>query len=213
MVSPEVSKETVSASFVYTEREFIAAYRGARIAQNESYDSFITRMGVIVGGHVMLLAGVAVLVLWLCGAKGANGPIPWGAAAFNVVVATISGLVLYYGIYGYRRRLRSLYRAFPLRDEKVHYQLTPLRFVSQHRLAQGSSDWSLVGTVTEFRDGFFIQTAAPSGEWIPNHAFDETLTAVDIANLLRSRVNRYKVVNRFASLPEKSYARKPRSIP
>jgi len=86
-----------------------------------------------------------------------------------------------------------------------------LRFVFQHRLAQGSSDWILVDKVTELRDGFVIQAAESSGHWIPKHAFDESFAAIDIANRLRSRVNRFKVVNRFASLPEKAKAGKPRS--
>ncbi len=61
MKTAELPPETGSGSFVYTEPEFIAAYRGTRIAQSESYDSFITRLGVIVGGHVMLMSGILTL--------------------------------------------------------------------------------------------------------------------------------------------------------
>jgi hypothetical protein len=197
------------ASFIYTERDFIAVYRALRIATNPSYDTFITRLGVIFLGHVLLLAGIEVLVLWAYGAKGENGPIPWQAAAFSAGLAIAGGWVLYSRIYGYRRRLRAGYRAFPLRDEKVNYQFTPLRFAFQHRLAEGSSDWSVIPQVTEFRDGFLIHETPRSGHWVPKYAFGESFGEIDAANLLRSRVGRYRVIDRSAGLPEKTRHRKP----
>jgi hypothetical protein len=189
-----------SIGFLFTEDQFIAAYRAIRMTINESYDSPIMRLGVIIGGHVFLLGGICVLTLWATGARGQNGPIPLGAVIFNVIVAIVAAVVLCRTVYFYRRRLRSLYRSFPLRDEKVLYTLTPLRYSYQHRLAQGSVDWSLVPMVTELRDGFVIHTSTLEGHWIPRRAITEPLGDVEVANFLRSHVKKFKVINRFAGL-------------
>jgi hypothetical protein len=189
-----------AVSFTYTEREFITAYRAVRIANEKSYDSAIMRLGVIVGGHVMLLAGIEVVVLWLLGTRGPNGPIPLGVGIFGAVLAIWSCYFLYIKVYGYRRHLRSLYRSFPLRDEKMTYQFTSLRFVFQHRLAQGSTDWNLVAKVTQLRDGFVVQVDRTGGDWIPSHALDEHFGEVELGNFLRSKVKRYHVVDRCAAL-------------
>jgi hypothetical protein len=192
-----------SVSYTFTEREFMAAHRAMRISRQPSYDSFTSRLGVIVAGHVMLLAAIEVLVLWLLGVEGDNGPIPGLVVVLGLAIGVYSAWALYSKIYCYRRHLQRLYQSYPLRDEKMFYQFTPLRFIFQHRFAQGSTDWSLIDRATELKDGFVIQQTAEGGDWIPKHALDESFGDVELSNLLRSKVKRFKVVDRAATLSEK----------
>ena len=128
------TEQMASASFAYTEREFIASYRAVRMANHASYDSFIGRLGVILFGHLFVLGAVEIVILWLNGAEGKNGPIPGFAVCLVVAMGVVGSWMLYSRIYCYRRYLRRLYQVFPLRDEKIHYQFTPLRISFQHRL-------------------------------------------------------------------------------
>jgi hypothetical protein len=203
MKAAEATDRIVSVSFTYTEREFMAAYRGIRMARGRDYDSFIMRLPAIVLGHVFLFTGIAVVVMWLSGWEGPKGAIPWGAGLLNVATSSIAAWALYTKIYFYRRHLRSLYRRFDLRDEKVFYRFTPLSFILKHKRTAGSCDWGLVDSVTELRDGFVIRVSAASEDWIPKHAFEEPFEEIEISNLLRSKVMRFNVVDRVAALAEK----------
>jgi hypothetical protein len=203
MMATEATDRTVSVSFTYTEREFMAAYRGIRMARARDYDSFIMRLPAIVCGHVFLFTGIAVISMWLSGWEGPNGTIPWGAGLLNVATSSIAAWALYTKIYFYRRHLRALYRTFDLRDEKVFYQFTPLSFFLKHNRTEGSCDWGLVDSVTELRDGFVIRVSAASEDWVPKHAFEEPFEEIEVSNLLRSKVSRFSVVDRVAALADK----------
>ncbi|MDR3619339.1 MAG: YcxB family protein [Paludisphaera borealis] len=196
-----------SVSFLFTEQEFIAAYRAVRMAENRSYDSFISRLGVIVLGYVFLLGGIMVTIMWLLGMEGGNGPIPPLAALFNIAIAGVAGWALYSRIHGYRRRLKSMYRKLPIQGEKVHYQFTPLRIITEGKLAQGSVDWSVINRVLEFRDGFLLYWGTGSAGWIPNHALSDTFGVDDLAELFRAKVKKFVVIDRLAGLPEASKSR------
>ena len=123
----------------------------------------------------------------------------------------LCAFALYRYVYFHRRHLRSRYRSFPLRDEKVLCTFTPLRYTIQQKLAQSSVDWSLIPKVTEFRDGFIIHYSAQAGNWIPKHALDGPFEDVEFAEFLRSRVKDYKFINRFAGLRKKA-EKKPLNI-
>jgi hypothetical protein len=203
MESNADTEDIQRVSFLFTEDEFIAAYRAIRMTINRAYDSWIMRLGIMIGGHIFLFASIVVWGLWLVGNKGENGPIPIPVLVFNAIIAAFCVFGLYRSVYFYRRHLRSLYRSFPLRDEKVLYTFTPLRYSYEHRQAQGSVDWRLVPKVTEFRDGFVIHTSGLDGHWIPKHALREPFGNVDLANLLRSRVTKYKPIDRSAALKKR----------
>jgi hypothetical protein len=198
----ENSDRTLSVSFTYTERDFIAAYRAIRMAQKPEYDGVIMRIAVIVIGHIFLFCGIAFVGMWLSGFEGPRGKLPFGAVALNAAIAAICAWVLYSNIYGYKRRLRWLYETSGLRDEKVSYQFTPVSLIRDRRCARDCCDWSFVDSVTELRDGFVIQASAANTEWIPKHALDPAFEEVDLSNLLRSKVLNFNVVDRFAALPE-----------
>jgi hypothetical protein len=206
----EHSNRTLSVSFTYTERDFIAAYRAIRMARNAEYDSAVMRLAVIVLGHIFLFCGIMIVGMWMSGFEGPSGKLPVEAVALNAAIAVICAWVLYSKIYGYRRQLRWLYETSDLRDEKVSYQFTPVSFIQNHSRARGRCDWSFVDSATELRDGFVIQASAANMEWIPKHALDPAFEDVELSNLLRSKVRAYKVVDRFAALPEKP-ARKRRA--
>jgi hypothetical protein len=199
----EHSDRTLSVSFTYTERDFVAAYRAIRMVQKPEYDSAIMRLAVIVLGHVFLFCGIMIVGMWMSGFEGPKGKLPLGVVAFNTAIAAFCAWLLYSKIYGYRRQLRWLYQNFDLRDEKVCYQFTPVRFIQTHKRAQGSCDWSFVDGATELRDGFVIQASDANTEWIPKHALNPAFEEVDLSNLLRSKVRNFKVVDRFAELPDK----------
>jgi hypothetical protein len=203
MEATKATNRSVSVSFTYTEREFIAAYRGSRMASRQEYDTFIMRLPVIQFGHLFLFTSIAVIVMWLSGWEGPKGAIPWGAGLLNIATGSISVWALYTRVYFYRRHLRSLYRGFGLFDEKVFYQFTPSSFILKHKRAEGSCDWGLLESVTELRDGFVIRVSAASEDWVPKHAFEEPFEDVEISNFLRSKVMRFSVVDRVAALVEK----------
>ena len=195
-------------SFPFGEQEFIAAYRAGRIARYQSYDSFISRLGVMVFGYVFLFTGIMVTTMWLLGIEGNKGPIPPLAVVINLGIAGVAGSALYTKIHGYRSHLKSMYRKSGLSGGKVRYQFTPLRIISENDRSQGSTDWSIPKRALEFRDGFLIDWGAWAGSWIPKYVLTDAFSADDLAELFRAKINKYLVIDRTAGLPEKSKHRR-----
>ena len=79
-----------TASFLFTEEEFIAAYRALKIVEQPYYDTLIMRLCLIVFGHLIFLSSIAATIAWLIGTEGANGPIPPGIAAMNLGFGVIA---------------------------------------------------------------------------------------------------------------------------
>ena len=204
--SPDV---LVAASFVYTEEEYVAAHRALKMAGWPSYDTWASRLGVIFFGHLFLFVGIFVFFMWLTGMEGARGRVPLAAAVFNLAIALVAALVLCVRIYFYRWWLRCEYRGFALRDEKVLYQFTPSRLIFRNKLREGVCVWRLVDYAAEFRDGFIVGVGGREGEWIPKHVFDGPFGAVEAAELLQAKVEKYKVIDRFAGLQERPQAAPP----
>ena len=211
MNAEDADQDVRSVSFTYTEDEFIAAYRAIRMARFESYDSLIVRIGVAFVGHVLLLAGILVRGPLGLRRERRERADSAGSGCFQRSRRRSMAVGLHNSIYFRRNRLRSLYRSFPLRDDKVLYGFTPLRFQFQHRLGQGSVDWSLIPKVAELKDGFVVQATMTDGEWIPRHAIDEPFGDVEVAEFLRSRVKAYRTINRFAGLSTRGSSKKPPS--
>ena len=121
-------------------------------------------------------------------------------------------MALYTKIYAYRKRLSLKYRADPLAGEKIFYEFTPLRMIVRDALSEGSEDWGFTRGVVELRDGFvLVPVGFQPGRWIPKHAFHESFGVDEAAVFFRSKVKRYKVIDRFAGLPEKTKADKQTS--
>lgn len=204
MESKAASSEILgSASYVFTEDEFIAACRAAGIARFRLYDTWVSRSGVMAFGYVFLLGGIAATVIWLTATEGADGPMPGAAVALLGVIAAIACWVLYRKIHFYRKGIAKAYRESPYRDGAFEYQFTPSRLIFRGRESEGSLDWSLAQKVAELRDGFDI-TWYPggAGTFIPNHALRDPFGPDDLASLLRSKVKKYRVINRAAALPK-----------
>lgn len=199
-----------TASFLLTEEDFIASHRALKIVESPSHDIFLMRLCVIVFGHLFLLGSISATVAWLIGVEGANGPIPPGIAAMNLAFGIIAAWALYTKIYAYRKRLGSKYRASPLAGEKISYGFTPSRVIVRDALSEVGEDWGLTRSVVELRDGFvLIPVGFQPGRWIPKHAFQEPFGVDEAAALFRSKVKNYKVIDRFAGLPDRTKAGKP----
>jgi hypothetical protein len=199
-----ILKPQFTIAFVYDEPEFIAASRAVRFAQGKR-DHL---------AHLFVLCMFALFLLYMpapsrakaAGKVVSNGPSPWMVAAFQVYFAAHCGYYLHNFVLFPRRRFHRLYRKFPLAGEKILYTLTSSRLAIQHKLAQSSTDWSLVRKVTELRDGFVIQL--DSGlNWIPRHAVGADFGDVPLAEFLRQRVKYYRVIDRTAGLPTKGKER------
>jgi hypothetical protein len=189
----------ISASFVWNEQDYVAAYRAARMVRDSGYDSLVMRAGFLLLTHLFVLGGLLVVGLALAGAEGKEGPIPLSAVAINTAVALAAGYALFTRWYGFRWMMRRAYRSSPLYDLKVNYLFTPQQVEYTSRLAQSRRDWSLINQVVEFRDGFLLVSGA-TAEWVPRYAFTEPFDDVAFSELARSYAKRYKSIERTAAL-------------
>lgn len=198
--SPEILG---SASYAFTEEEFIASSRAAGIAQFRLYDTLASRSGVMVLGWVFVWGGIAAATMRLTGMEDADDPMPGVIVALLSVFAAFALWVLYRYIHFHRREFTKAYRKSPYRDSAFEYQFTPSRLIFRGRESEGSLDWSLAQRVAELRDGFLIiWYPGGGGTFIPNHALLAPFGPEDLANLLRSKVKKYRVINRAAALPK-----------
>ena len=191
-----------SVVFPFTEREFIAGFRAGRMARDRGYDSVVRRLGVAVLSYVVLFGGSQPVIGWLLGGKGFDDPKFLASELMVTGTAVIAALVLYVKIHGYRRRLKARYLKSPYRGEKMHYQFTPLRLVSENRLQQQSVEWSALRRVLEFQDGFLMDWGLGYTDWIPKHVLNDAFDSDDLAQLFREKVQKYVVIKRVAGLPE-----------
>lgn len=190
-----------SASLVFTEDEFIAAWRAGRIARSRFYDRRSSRLVLAMLGLVYLLAGAGVVVSWLAGTRWENEPVPGAGVVLFAGIAALGAWMLY-RLYSYRRRMSKAYRESPHRDDVFEYRFTPSRLIHHGRHSEGELDWSLAQEVAEPRDGFLIiWYPGTVGTFIPKHALLAPFASEDLANLLRSRVKKYRVIHRDAALP------------
>lgn len=184
------------------ESEFVAANRAAWLSQKRDAIASLAQLGMPFIAHLLLLAGILVFGCWLLGKQGSNGPIPWGAAAFNAALAAGCAYYLWDFVYFKNARLRRLFHKSPLAGEKIVYTLSPSRWAMRHKFAESRLHWTLVERVTELRDGFVIQVGG-GVHWLPRHAVAGEFADVDIAEFLRSRVRDYRVIDRTACVSSK----------
>lgn len=204
METEEASGILGSVSYVCTEQELITASRALQMASGKaSVSGRVYSLAIFVGG-IFLLSGGFDSIRWFRGPKGMEAPLPGYVAITKLGIGIALACAVYSKNYFLRLWFKWIYRAFPLKGEKVVYQFTPLRLLYQHKLAQGSNDWSLITRSVEFRDGFFLMLQPRSGIWIPKHALSDSFGPEELEDLLRSKIKKYKVIDRFAALPEKS---------
>lgn len=195
-----IVKNNITAAFSWTEQDFIGAHRAARLARDPGYDSLITRAGFLLFGHLFFVSGLLVLPAVFMRKKGDNAPIPLGAVFMMAGISLIAGFVLFTNWYGYRWLMRRAFRKSLLGgDLKSSYIFTPEYIQSENRLIEAKKKWEVVDRVIELRDGFVLVIGG-AAEWVPKHAFAEPFDDVEFANLAKSRVKKYQIVDRRAML-------------
>src|SRR4051812_49309106 len=95
-------ERVISASFIWDERDFVAACRATRMVGFPEYDSPVMRVGFLLLTHIFLLTGFLVVGLAVSGAKGNNGPIPISAVAMSMAFSLAAAYALFTRWYGYR---------------------------------------------------------------------------------------------------------------
>jgi hypothetical protein len=191
----------LSASFVWAEHDYLAAYRAARMVDHSAYDSLVMRAGFLLITHVFLVAGILVVGLALAGVKGNNGPIPLFAVAFNLAVALAAAYLLFTRWYGFRWMMRRAYCSSLQLELKASYVFTPQQIEYTSRYAHSKRDWYLVNEVVEFRDGFIILSGQEK-EWVPKYAFTEPFDDVAFSEFIRSSVTPSRSIDRTGALFE-----------
>lgn len=147
--------------------------------------------------HAALAVGVWMLVAWARGVDGPFGPVD-GGQAFAACAATFaSALVLWLALYGLPWRIRRLYRTFLGAGEEYAFAFTPARWMLHTPMSDSSYDWEFLRDVFEFNDGFLFRLkTAPGGFWLPDHALVAPFGHRAAADLFRSKISKYRVVDR-----------------
>ncbi|MDG3007492.1 YcxB family protein [Paludisphaera mucosa] len=187
----------VRASYQYNEVEFIASRRASKIALNRSFDTWTGRITLLLLAHVMFAIGAMFMLQGLGPGARRQGPNAI-VFAFGAILAAYGAWLAYRWLYGYRRRMRRLFHAFPAAGDRVDLAFTPRRLVRHSERSDSSIDWLLFPTVVELRDGFVLVMRARLDVWIPKHAFRPPFDARAAAAFLRSRAAKYRVLDRFA---------------
>ncbi|WP_165071414.1 YcxB family protein [Paludisphaera rhizosphaerae] len=197
-----------SAWFWNDEGEFAASIRAQAIAINRVAGTWAFRSFVIAYGHFLILMGLLFITNW-----SADRPDQrWRLAqlvilAFGLVMTALGGWIVYVRFYGYRRRMRNVFRDAPAAGLHLHYTFTPARLVSHSDKSDASNDWSVFVSAVEVRDGYILISAHRRSTWIPKHALEPPFDVPAASAFLRSKIARYRVVDR--ALRRSSPIRRP----
>lgn len=177
-------------SYQITEDETLAVARAARIAILPWYRSWPWAIAFFGFWHAMALYGIYLLL-----APRAEGEPP---NFFGLPVAITSGYMLWKLLYGLDRQARAAFRKSPMAGDDYGLAFTPDRFIVHTRLADASLEWPFLRRVVELRDGFALVQTPKSAIWLPDHALAAPFDHRAAAELFRSKVPKYRVVNRSA---------------
>ncbi|OJW20724.1 MAG: hypothetical protein BGO49_03885 [Planctomycetales bacterium 71-10] len=180
-------------SYRLTEDEFVVANRAARMAMAPWYRSRPWAIVFFGFWHATFLFGLYLAFL-------VPRPAGDGFNVDGVTLAVASGWFLWLLLYGVNRRIRAAFRTFPTAGDEIALAFTADRFIGRTSLGDSSDDWAFLRRVAELHDGFLLVLKIPNGSiWLPNHALAAPFDHQAAAELFRSKVPRYRVVDRAAS--------------
>ena len=181
-----------SGSYRLTEDEFVAANRAARMATAPWYRSWPWAIAFFGVWHAAMLIGLYLAFL----APRAEGE---GFNVDGVILVVASGWFLWLLLYGVDRRVRAAFLTFPTAGDEFALAFTADRYMGRTGLGDFSDDWSFLRRVVELRDGFVLVLKFPRGStWLPDHALVAPFDHRAAADLFRSKVSKYRVVDRPA---------------
>ncbi|AMV35874.1 YcxB family protein [Planctomyces sp. SH-PL62] len=182
-------------SYWFNEVEFTAAKRAVLIANGQSFDGWIIRLPLLILGHVLLLFGLLIVLLWL-GTDFRGRPGSAGSAIMGLVLVLAGGWLLDRLLYGRGRRMRKRFRDSPLAGLRVDLTLTTDRLLSHTEKSDARTAWDLFTGAVELRDGFVLLYPPGLGIWLPKRGVLAPLDARTVAAFLRSKVANYRTIAR-----------------
>lgn len=182
-------------SYWFNEAEFTAAQRAVLIANGQSFDGWIVRLPLLFLGHLLLLFGLLVVLLWL-GSSFRQQPGSAGTATMGLVMALAGGWIVDRWLYGRGRRMRKRFRNSPLAGLRVDLTLTTDRLLAHTEKSDGRTAWDFFAGAVELRDGFVLLYPPGLGSWLPKRGILAPLDAPNVAAFLRSKVANYRTISR-----------------
>ena len=103
-----------------------------------------------------------------------------------------------------RWRARRAFRSLPGGPQQVEWSLGPVELSNRTTNSASTFLWTAFLKVVEDRKGFMLYQSGSFFNWIPGHAFASEAELRRFANLARSRVPNYIVLNecQFPAKPE-----------
>lgn len=195
---PDPARVVGAASYRFTEEAFVAGCRAWWMSRFPGYGSPLLKLVGFGGLHLMLLAGLALLVAEFAG-RTREGEGSRFFLAFYLTI--VSAMLLWIFLYGFRRRLRRLYLKYAAADREVALTFTPERLIVHAHRAESSEDWSFYRGVVELRDGFLLRHKSfAGGVWVPDDALHAPFDHQAAAAFFRASLSEYRVIPRKARL-------------
>jgi YcxB-like protein len=142
----------------------------------------------------------AVWRLYLVMRVVALGMLVTGTYSFSTGHTNLSGFIIMVGLstffmaIPFLQRLAVLrtYRQMPVRDRLVTWEITADRLTAKTELATSEMTWPALIKVIRLSDGFLLSLHPRSFHWLPSDAFDDPADIERLAELAKSKVQRYE---------------------
>jgi YcxB-like protein len=194
-------KDEITVSFSWTERDFVAVSRAWRLIQRPGPISRVAKTGCFLFLHLVVLVGIMTVYRAVSGDHARDLHItPLDIGIFSSL-SLIAAYFLYANWYGVRRKLARAFRSSNLRNAKISYKFDQQWIEVSHPAAPSYQErfaWRFVDRFVEFRDGFLFFTS-PTAYWLPKSAFTEPFEEIELAELAKSRVDKYEFVDKTAA--------------
>ena len=93
-----------------------------------------------------------------------------------------------------RLAVLKTYRQMPVRDRLVTWEITADRLTAKTDLATSEMTWAALIKVIRLADGFLLSFHPRSFHWLPSDAFNDPADVERLAELAKSKTQRYEHV-------------------